>query len=389
MESVSVALMPSKHIKFLKSLKTQLSKNIALTYLQHQSAKSILENYTDILKKYNIKDVESSLEKTKEPHRVLIKKPSIQVVDKIPDAAINFSPKQRIISKFKENYPLIEVMATKSFAENAITNILTKVDTLLKTMPSYNKYYFYPTPDTIYYVVDEFLKHDASVSEELMNLYTEYKKIHSEPYNYVPCIYKGQPRNIPETIKDKIKEIENDNLILIDRRWKYALSLIETFPENKSLSSVIAFRKEPTICLEKSDLIQLSESLSRLKRFPVLFVVDSENSKTASLIDEILKNFNKNDSAVALFRSVKFPDINATIKDSELNKHLTNKTQVVIISSNKGVPKLLYKDIWKPQAIVSLDCSYIHSTVKHYIKTQCDLQITCNNLIVDNAKETS
>ena len=75
-----------------------------------------------------------------------------------------------------------------------------------------------------------------------------------------------------------------------------------------------------------------------------------------------------------LFRNTKTDEYNVNdfIKDKKINNWLDKTTEVVYISKNK-LPKLLLKNNWLPQAVVSLDSVRSHSKVRYYVDELCDL----------------
>jgi hypothetical protein len=374
------ALLP-KHTKLIKSFNTQLKKNIALTALQHESARKILSEYRPYFIEEGISNIDLALNSTRHPHRVLIKKPSVVIVEQLPDGGIE-STQYSIIKKIKPAITgFIEVTATKTFQEpisEVIRNV--KIPSHIKSISHNNKYYFYPTPETIYYLVGGYKKHSAYIDPELDRLHGEYKKCHDNKQDYIPCIYQGVPLNVPDELKPHIDDIGGDIFKLVDRRWKYGLNLIETPTPDEGLLSSIAFRKDPAIEIFDETINDIVDVLKKLNRGPLLIVVDSENENIINDLELVLPRLQvAENSAVCLYRSISKPTINKFIHDRGLNKLLTGTTDTVIISANRPLPKLLYQDIWKPDAIIHFNVNYTHSTVKLYSSTMSDLQIHLDN----------
>lgn len=186
-----------------------------------------------------------------------------------------------------------------------------------------------------------------------------------------------------ENIEDKsyIKENFDNNILLIeDKKIKYQYNTSYVQP-NDNLESLLAFR-ESSNCWISSKLYTIKDvivALQKLNRNKILFSFDAHNIKNVekqlNTLSNTLDELNIIDKIGIYFRlsnSVS-NNFNSTISEKKYNCKLDNETKIVGVENNK-LPKFLLNTNWLPDAIISLETSFIGGKLSAY-SNQCDMII--------------
>jgi hypothetical protein len=171
--------------------------------------------------------------------------------------------------------------------------------------------------------------------------------------------------------------------VIIDRsmRYQYFYEKPEKSPEN--LVEKLAHRTTSRVWVDKNEYTvdQIVESLVALKRFPLLVVFDSHNTKNCfkelSILTKSLERIGISDRVGIYFRlnnDAAGKEFNQFIADKQLNAQLDLTTEVVGVQSGK-IPKFLLGTNWKPMSVLSIGNQLRHSKTAIYANC-CDLIIT-------------
>jgi hypothetical protein len=200
----------------------------------------------------------------------------------------------------------------------------------------------------------------------------------------LPGIYNNKLMNFKKAALDLIDlelgTLTSENLIkFYDRRRRYGIADIEGTVYKNTLVETIAYRDEAELAVnpEIHSLDSVVDAVIQLERFPILVLVDPENT-----LEDVAKIYNAfrdvvpDESQTVLFR-VNASDsynLNNFIHDNKINNWLDTSTKIVYINKNK-LPKLLLRSNWRPMATLALSSYRANSHVTTYIKDVCDLII--------------
>lgn len=174
-----------------------------------------------------------------------------------------------------------------------------------------------------------------------------------------------------------------DQNVINDRSLRYQYFTEENGKNPENLTEIIAMRTEPRIWINKQDnsLDNLFQSLTNLRRFPLMLVFDAYDEKRCLQdLTEISENLEK----IGIFSDVGIyfrlentetgKEFNKLIADKKYNSQLDQHTKIVGVQNGK-IPKFLLKTGWKPMSIVSLNTSLRNTKTSVYANC-CDLVIT-------------
>lgn len=174
-----------------------------------------------------------------------------------------------------------------------------------------------------------------------------------------------------------------DQNIINDRslHYQYFTEKTEKNPEN--LTEILAMRNNPRVWLDKKtiSLEEIFQSITELKRFPVLLVFDGFDEKRCLQdLTKISENLEKNGifTDVGIYFRLENSEIgkefNKFISNKKYNSQLNQHTKVVGVQNGK-IPKFLLKTDWKPMSVISLSTSLRNTKTSVYANC-CDLVIT-------------
>jgi hypothetical protein len=186
----------------------------------------------------------------------------------------------------------------------------------------------------------------------------------------------------------------NNELLILDKKIGYQYHFLRDFEENtkSTLSYKIANRTTNKIFIDKNktDLLEIIQSLRSLKRHKILFVFDEY--KPTDCIDGInnIKFVTNQLEQIQVGIYFRFNNknqglvFNKIIADNNFNNRLSNKTDIVGISNGK-VPKFMLKTDWYPDAVISLTNHFRNNRSQVYCNA-CDLIVYYTDLLPLSAK---
>ena len=174
-----------------------------------------------------------------------------------------------------------------------------------------------------------------------------------------------------------------DQNIINDRSLHYQYFTEKTKKNPENLTEILAMRNNPRVWLDKKtiSLEEIFQSITELKRFPVLLVFDGFDEKRCLQdLTKISENLEKNGifTDVGIYFRLENSEIgkefNKFISNKKYNSQLNQHTKVVGVQNGK-IPKFLLKTDWKPMSVISLSTSLRNTKTSVYANC-CDLVIT-------------
>ena len=178
------------------------------------------------------------------------------------------------------------------------------------------------------------------------------------------------------TLDNKLKNISitpRDNYLQnVDRGIMNGYAIHREIPQG--LTETIAYRSTSDIYIDP-DVWNLSEvinSLQQLDRFPLVVLIDSDDSYRQVLDVHSKLTFIPDSQQSILFRASdsKNAILNTYVK-GKLNNWVDNNTKVVYISKSK-LPKLLLKTEYKPICSLAITSQRLSNTLESYVIFNCD-----------------
>ena len=154
-----------------------------------------------------------------------------------------------------------------------------------------------------------------------------------------------------------------DQNIIVDRGMRYQYSLENPRKIGENLTEIIANRTKTKIWISKEEhnLTSVIESLTELKRLPLLVVFDTfVNNKYLENLEILSDALEKNGifDGVGVYFRLPNDEIgtrfNQLIKEKSYNANLDSTTKVAVVMSGK-LPKFFLKSVWQPMSVIALD----------------------------------
>lgn len=359
--------------QIMKSISSQLKRGIALTDRQYNLMMDKIGNYKTQLESYNIK-YEGELP-TRLPLRTIDRSKTIGIV-----THSEMLGPDKLYETYKQNYLWIRVRFPFS------KKLIAKLDSIkpVKILNNYyhikgsNEHFFRLNGHVVIKIVDTFKNSNFKIEDDLMDYYYKSKEISKNRDQYIFQFKHDQFLNIPVKANDSLPDY-NNNLIVADRRIRfgYKTDIVET--EN-SLVEKIAFRKSQVVNADPKiySLQELADAMQQLDRFPILVLIDTEDS--FKQLEDIHTAFHFVDNSLqsVLFRvdndDSKNVQLNQYVKDQNINNWVDSKTKIVYIKKTH-LPKIMFTSGFKPITAFSISSYRSHSHVSAFCKFNCDLVI--------------
>jgi hypothetical protein len=343
--------IPSRDKKILISLTKQITSGHFLTENQSKLLLKILKENKEFL---NIV-----------PHELISvldfptwSKP-FRVIEQIRKISLSKEHELSIIIEFTYNKRLKQV----------ISDLSKQVQGQVISIGS--KQYLIPlTEKNVHVVVTTFKNQGFVVDQTIMNFYSEIDKILKEdktPFD----IFKISNEKILSAVRNDVGEISKSNLMLLnDRKFKFQYSISDKSDE-VSLTNSIANRQSHKVWINSNDteLSSVVDAITKLNRFPLLFVFNGHESKECIKNLQLLSSLFDNTNVGVYFRfdnTTEYnKEFNARVAALNFNKNLNQGTSVAVISNNK-LPKFMLKSTWYPATVISFSTNFKNNKTSIY-----------------------
>lgn len=292
--------------------------------------------------------------------------------------------KKMYISQGLDQEPLITIEFTFSSIIRKKLQEITKKINGLTTAQNGKLYQSDLNEQNVVILVEALEPLDFAIDEKLKNYYNTIKSWSKDEVKNQFLLTNITHQNFQKSITaDLGLSTAIDQNIINDRsmRYQYMVEKSEKNPEN--LTEKLANRKTFKVWVDKKEtgLDEILSSLLALKRFPVLVVFDSTDTKKCKdELENLTKNLEKNgifDDVGIYFRldnDATGKEFNQYIANKKLNCQLDSNTKVVGVQNTK-IPKFLLKSGWKPMSVISIGNPLRHSKTAIYANC-CDLIIS-------------
>jgi hypothetical protein len=290
--------------------------------------------------------------------------------------------KKCYIANYEDLPVLIIEFAFSSAIRKTLSSLGKKVSNLVQAVPG-KVYRAALTEQNVIELVDVLSKLDFEIDEKVQNYYNIIKSWSEDDIRNQFKIDTITHSNFQKHITDDLGiNTSIDQNIINDRSVRYQYFSEKTEKNTENLTKQIATRSSTKIWINKKEvsLTNIINSLGQLRRFPMLVVFDSNDSKKCleelSNLSESLEE-NKITNQVGIYFRLDNNGIgkefNQLIADKQYNCQLDNATKIVGIANGK-IPKFLLKSAWKPMSVVSIGKLLNHNKTSVYTNC-CDLVI--------------
>jgi hypothetical protein len=245
------------------------------------------------------------------------------------------------------------------------------------------KWYADLTEKNIVSLVELLTPFDFDISKEIMSHYTTIKSWNETEIRSQFFITNIENNNFQKHITADLGiDTPVTQHIIHDRSVRYQYFTDTTKNLGETLTEYIANRSASRLWIDKKEhtLDALIESITDLKRYPMLVVFQSENEvistqQLETLINSLEKNGITSNIGV-YFRFNNTPAgtvFNKMISENQLNAKLDQDTKVACILGSK-IPKFFLKNSWRPMSVLGLNTKLglRHGKTSVYSKS-CDL----------------
>lgn len=351
------------------SIARQVFKGSALTDRQQALMQVKLLNYKQQFLDLGFTNFEESLQNLRMPLRQIDRSKYVKIVDEADaENAKNYKGKW-----IKIRFPFSKKDIVK------VDSIAYKYRKKYWHKKGSHEHYFRLSENAIFDVCEIFAKKDFEIDKQLLKYYDEIKVIKEKPAEYIAGYWNNKIKNMSKAGIEFIGDV-NNRLHLLDRKRQYGLSYI-TCDTSDTLSNKIAHREDSDINIDPKEysLDEVVDSIIELERFPILCLIDNKSEYDQLVqLHNAFKNVVSNDEQTVLFRTEnatqKETSFNNYIHENKLNNWLDNDTKIVYINKYK-LPKLLLKNSWKPQCVLSLSSVRMNTNLAVYCYEVCDLLI--------------
>jgi len=283
-----------------------------------------------------------------------------------------------VYESYKNNWKWVKIRFP--FSKRTIIELQDKIIFKHRKIYEHHKgaheHYFVATENAIFDIVNVFQNKEFDIEQDLLDAYNQIKHIITNTRDYLPGVYDGQLKNIPDSaiqyLENELGPLTNDNVALYkDRSILFGINHFDNVNLTgfSTLSQNIINRKKPHVFVNKQkwNLNELVNSLYELKRYPLLVVVSENNA--LSFVTEMYNASvgivpNTDQSVLFRFDNHKNPYFNQYVKEKFLNNSLAKNTKIVYIIDNKKIPKPLLESDIRFKSCVYFDSFMTRNTIE-------------------------
>ena len=357
------------------SIAKQVLRGLALSDKQHALMKTKLLNYNDQLLAHGIV-VEETFNNLRYPVRSIDRSKYIKIVSK---EDIFTEPKSERWTNQLSNLPWVKVRFP--FSKKLIVRlqqIPMSASTYVHPKGSHT-HYFALTENVVYNVIEAFKDNHFEIDQEIFDIYNEIITWNRE--DYVPGVYNGQLKNLPEKIikevTDRLGQPTPDNIHLYyDKRFEYGIvDIDESIKVTGELVTAIATRESVYKYVDRNafPLQELFKAFHELDSYPINILVSDETAfDIVTQTHQLVRNYIPNEQITVLYRMDSHADVNGYnkyIKENNLNTPVDKDTKIVYTLMSK-VNKPLAKSDCLPNTALSF------TTERHSVSGNISQDVT-------------
>jgi len=263
-----------------------------------------------------------------------------------------------------ESEPYIFIEFTFNAQIKKVLNSLAKSIEGAITVINGKNYQAELTEKNIVLLVDALAPFDFEIDEKIQNFHEIIKSWSKNSFENQFLISNIENKNFHNTITlDLGIETAIDQNIINDRSMRYQYFLENLKNPGENLVEYIANRPRTRLWVDMAQhsLLDIFESLKKLKRLPVLIVFENWDEKKSLHHLEILDNSLEKsglDNRVGIYFRLPNSEIgaefNQLIKNKSYNHPLDISTEIAVVQSGK-IPKFFLKNNWQPMSVIALN----------------------------------
>jgi hypothetical protein len=263
-----------------------------------------------------------------------------------------------------ESEPYIFIEFTFNAQIKKVLNSLAKSIEGAITVINGKNYQAELTEKNIVLLVDALAPFDFEIDEKIQNFHEIIKSWSKNSFENQFLISNIENKNFHNTITlDLGIETAIDQNIINDRSMRYQYFLENLKNPGENLVEYIANRPRTRLWVDMAQhsLLDIFESLKKLKRLPVLIVFENWDEEKSLNHLEILDNSLEKsglDKRVGIYfrlpNSETGAEFNQLIKNKSYNHPLDPSTEIAVVQSGK-IPKFFLKSNWQPMSVIALN----------------------------------
>jgi hypothetical protein len=263
-----------------------------------------------------------------------------------------------------ESEPYIFIEFTFNAQIKKVLNSLAKSIEGSITIINGKNYQAELTEKNIVLLLDALEPFDFEIDEKIENFHEIIKSWSKNNFENQFLISNIENKNFHNTITlDLGIETAIDQNIINDRSMRYQYFLENPKNPGENLVEYIANRPRTRLWVDMAQhsLLDIFESLKKLKRLPVLIVFENWDEKKSLHHLEILDNSLEKsglDNRVGIYFRLPNSEIgaefNQLIKNKSYNHPLDISTEIAVVQSGK-IPKFFLKNNWQPMSVIALN----------------------------------
>lgn len=342
------------------SIAKQVFRGLSLSDKQYALMQIKLFNYKDQLEANDI-IFDVAIKNLRSELRTIDRSKYVKIIDK--EQLEKIGPQGERWSKQLSNLPWAKVRFPFS------KKLIMKLDKIPQSATTYyhpkgsHEHYFALTENVAFNIVEQFSNNHFEIDQRILDM---HKSISSwQRHEYVPCVYKGKIKNLPNKVTEElIEKLGNpsvDNIHLYyNKRFEYGIVDIDQQMNSKSvLTTKIATRNNvyQHINSKEFPLQDLFNVLDDLDNYPINILVEEENAfDILTQTHQLVRNYIPNNQITVLYRMDSHVSggltYNNYIKDNGLNTPVDKDTKIVYTQMSKVNKPLVQSDCF-PNTVLS------------------------------------
>ena len=358
-------------LKSLRGLQTTIDNRVFLTHGQSEFCLKLLESIKHIIEPL-IPDIELLLQNPtwSKPFRVIAVIKRMTITHGVPRSVTNSGKYIQVESNYSPSF-------------QSLMDKFQKTGVIISAL-SGTIFYAHVTEKNIVALVDVLSLRGFEISDEILQYYQLITSWNISDITEQYTLPNIRDVNAHRIIMDDIgADTPLDSLLVDDRRLRYQYHLDNRWQDPPiTMSEIIARRPNTSLWIDSAvnSLSTVISSLRELRRFPILFTIDSRDDVDATTCLQMLSDAldeNGITDNIGVYIRLENPvgkQFNDIIHEKCYNKRLDTDLTVAVVGLT-SLPKFFLKTDWQPMAVISIGHTLRHSKTAIYAN-QCDLMIS-------------